>query len=71
MTPVTRRRLWFVVGLVLLAVVLRFGIRWADATGRLPAPGELGIVAVTVLLVGAVAAGLVLLARRGQRRTNR
>jgi hypothetical protein len=71
MAPMTRRRLWFVAGLVLLAVVLRFGIRWADATARLPAPGELGIAALTVLLLGALVAGVVLLVRRGQTRKNR
>ena len=59
-----RRLLWLTVGLVLLAVVLRFGIRFADATHRLPTAGELGIVAVQLLVLAAVLAGAVLLVRR-------
>ena len=65
----TRRLLWVGLALVVL-VTLRFVVRWADATGRLPPPGELAVSGVTVLLLGALATGVVLLVR-GQTRKNR
>ena len=63
-----RRLLWAGVALVLL-IALRFVLRWADATGRLPS-GE-GLIAggVTVLLLAALAAGAVQVRR--QTRKNR
>ena len=66
-----RRLLWLGAGLLLLLVVLRFVVRWADATGRLPPPGELGDAALTVLLLAALVVGLILLVRRAQTRKNR
>ena len=63
-----RRLLWSVLAVILVLVVLRFAIRWADATGRLPSPGGL---VVWALVLAAAATGAVLLARRGQTRRNR
>jgi polyferredoxin len=71
MTTSRRRLLWVGLAVVLLVVVLRFAIRWADATGRLPPPGELVVAAVTVLLLAALGTGVILLVRRGQTRKNR
>jgi cytochrome b561 len=73
MTPRMRRRL-LRVGIVLLGlVVLRFVVRWADATGRLPpTSGEMGIVVLQLVLVVALVTGVVLLVRRlVQTRKNR
>ena len=70
MPPSLRRLLWVAVAVVLLLVVLRFVIRWADASGRLPEPGELLVVAVTVLLA-ALGTAAVLQVRGGQTRKNR
>jgi hypothetical protein len=68
----TRRRLlWSGVAVVLLLVVLRFVIRWADATGLLPATGGLVVAAVTVLVLAAVVTCAVLVVWRGQTRKNR
>jgi hypothetical protein len=65
MTPKRRRLLWLVGGLLLLAVVVRFVLRWADATGRLwPTPGELGIAVLTLVLLAALMTGVILLVRR-------
>ena len=67
-----RRVLWLAAAAVVLVVVLRFVVRWADATRRLPAPGELGTVAVQVLLLAALVTGAVVLVRRlAQTRKNR
>jgi hypothetical protein len=63
-----RRLLWSVLAVLLALVVLRFAIRWADATGRLASPGEL---VVWALLIAVAVGGAVLLARRGQTRKNR
>jgi hypothetical protein len=63
-----RRLLWLAAAVVLLLVLLRFVIRWADATGRLSSPAEL---VVWVLVFVAVVASAVLLVRRGQTRKNR
>ena len=64
-----RRLLWAGVALVLL-IALRFVLRWADATGRLPSGEGLIDGGVTVLLLTALATGVVLLVRR-QTRKNR
>jgi hypothetical protein len=67
-----RRVLWLAAAAVVLVVVLRFVVRWADATRRLPTAGELGIVAVQVLLLAALVTGVVVLVRRlAQTRKNR
>ena len=65
----TRRRLLWVAGaVVLVLVVLRFVVRWADATGRLPPPDGIAVAAVTVLALVVVTA---LLVRRAQSRRKR
>jgi hypothetical protein len=66
-----RRLLWSGVAVVVLLVVLRFVVRWADATSRLPPPSEIAVAAVSVLVLAALVTGLVLLVRRGQTRKNR
>ena len=67
-----RRLLWLGFALVLLAVVVRFVLRWADATGRLRTSGDLVLAGATVLLLVALVGGLIVLMRRsGQTRRNR
>jgi hypothetical protein len=66
----TRRTLMWVGVAIGVLVVLRFAVRWADATGRLPPPGELGIAVLTLVLLAAVV-GVFVLVRRGQTRKNR